>query len=54
MPKPIEPQPGDGHRPLVPVDSRPARVLKDEEVALELPEWDLLPPAEFIERHRGR
>lgn len=24
------------------------------ELALQLPDWDLLPPAEFLDRHQGR
>lgn len=37
-PVPELPQPGPRH------------VLKDDEVALDLPAWDLLPPTEFLHR----
>ena len=42
-------------------ESSPARraeertvVLPDPELAIDLPEWNLLPPAEFLERHPRR
>jgi hypothetical protein len=48
MPNPIAGTPDGVPRP----PALPGQVPKDEDVALELPAWDLLPPAEFLERHR--
>ncbi|GHH44274.1 hypothetical protein [Lentzea cavernae] len=28
--------------------------VSERDIALQLPEWDLLPPAEFLDRHRRR
>ena len=48
MPRPINSRPEVPERPEAP-DAR--HVLRDDEVALDLPGWDLLPPAEFLHRH---
>lgn len=35
--------------------SRPQHEAQPQaEVAIALPEWNLLPPAEFLDRHAGR
>jgi hypothetical protein len=48
--------PGPAHsqeqRPNQP--SVPRHGVADRDIALELPAWDLLPPAEFLDRHRRR
>ncbi|WP_309113103.1 hypothetical protein [Saccharothrix sp.] len=31
----------------------PRHAVVDGEMALRLPDWDLLPPAEFLDRRRG-
>ncbi|MGI5499005.1 hypothetical protein [Lentzea sp. CA-135723] len=28
--------------------------VADQDIAVQLPAWDLLPPAEFLDRHRRR
>lgn len=33
-----------------PEEPQPQHILRDDEVALDLPGWDLLPPAEFLHR----
>jgi hypothetical protein len=48
MPRAMTGRPEVPERPQEP---QPKHVLKDDEVALELPGWDLLPPAEFLHRH---
>ncbi len=48
MPRAITGRPEVPERPEEP---RPRPVLQDGEVALDLPGWDLLPPAEFLRRH---
>lgn len=62
-PAPTPPQPGSL---FVPRSSTPATPqpgvssvpwpgpCADDELALTLPEWDLLPPAEFLDRHSRR
>ena len=32
----------------------PRHGVAERDIALELPQWDLLPPVEFLDRHRGR
>ncbi|MFJ8959027.1 hypothetical protein ACIRG5_06520 [Lentzea sp. NPDC102401] len=34
--------------------TEPRHGVSERDIALELPEWDLLPPAEFLDRHRRR
>jgi hypothetical protein len=48
MPRAMTGRPEVPERPEAP---DPKRVLRDDEVALDLPGWDLLPPAEFLHRH---
>jgi hypothetical protein len=48
MPRPISSRPEVPERPEA---SESRHVLRDDEVALDLPGWDLLPPAEFLHRH---
>ncbi|GAB3735054.1 hypothetical protein GCM10027598_60920 [Amycolatopsis oliviviridis] len=52
MPNPTVGPPGEKRELAVPAEPKPAHALKDEEIALELPEWNLLPLAEFLERHK--
>ena len=46
MPKPMSDQP----QPVAP-QSPEWPAARDHEMAVTLPDWDLLPPAEFIVRH---
>ncbi|WP_439657461.1 hypothetical protein ACSHWB_34415 [Lentzea sp. HUAS TT2] len=32
----------------------PRHGVAERDIALQLPEWDLLPPVEFLDRHRRR
>jgi hypothetical protein len=49
MPKPMSDRP---QQPVADTKAAPAwPVARDNEVAVALPDWDLLPPAEFIARH---
>jgi len=48
MPRAMTGPPERSERPEEP---QPRHVLQDDEVALDLPGWDLLPPAEFLRRH---
>ncbi len=50
MPGPVfDHQPAEREQP-----AQPRHGLDDRDVALHLPEWDLLPPAEFLNRHPRR
>lgn len=46
-PRPDEPRRGATHR-------SPEQDSTGRELALQLPDWDLLPPTEFLDRHQGR
>ncbi|TCO59752.1 hypothetical protein [Actinocrispum wychmicini] len=47
--------PGPMMEPQQPVGRHePAQSTMDTELAIALPEWNLLPPAEFLDRHPRR
>ncbi|XVV00581.1 hypothetical protein ACQPW3_24480 [Actinosynnema sp. CA-248983] len=56
MPNPItgNPDPAGARTAAVPQTGPvPRHAAVDGEMALRLPDWDLLPPAEFLDRRRG-
>ena len=50
MPGPVHRQDQTTHQPV----TTPRHGADERDIALELPEWDLLPPVEFLDRHRRR
>ncbi|WP_167974603.1 hypothetical protein [Lentzea indica] len=50
MPGPAHSQDQTTNQPA----TTPRHGVAERDIALELPEWDLLPPAEFLDRHRRR
>jgi hypothetical protein len=46
--------PGPRIEPTEPVEPAGRHAEPDLELAIALPEWNLLPPAEFLDRHPRR
>ncbi len=51
MPGPAHSQDHTAHQQQV---TAPRHGVSERDIALELPEWDLMPPVEFLDRHRRR
>lgn len=64
MPRPLKPGAPDDREPITgpvpyvratdPGDRRDHQDSRGHELALQLPDWDLVPPTEFLDRARGR
>ncbi len=54
MPRPMPPDDDPGSAPPPPAHGDDLHDSRGHELAMRLPEWDLVPPTEFLDRTRGR